>query len=71
MKAYYIQKEFLTIGKTTDDFNGVLLPVYDRERTLSRWQQNQKFLQCRRYFQLLLLKIFFYSSRHQLSAHKK
>lgn len=34
MKAYYIQKEFLTIGKTTDDFNGVLLPIYDRERTI-------------------------------------
>ncbi len=34
MKAYYIQKEFLTIGKITDDFNGVLLPVYDRERTI-------------------------------------
>lgn len=34
MKAYYIQKEFLLIGKTIDDFNGVLLPVYDRERTI-------------------------------------
>lgn len=34
MKAYYIQKEYLTVGKTTEDFNGVLLPVYDRERTI-------------------------------------
>lgn len=34
MKAYYIQKEYLTLGKTTEDFNGVLLPVYDRERTI-------------------------------------
>lgn len=34
MKAYYIQKHFLTIGKSTDNFNGVTLPVYDRERTI-------------------------------------
>ena len=34
MKTYYIQKEFLNIGKTTSDFNGILLPVYDRERTI-------------------------------------
>lgn len=34
MKAYYIQKGFFSIGKTMDDFNGVLLPVYDRERTI-------------------------------------
>lgn len=34
IKAYYIQKEYLTVGKTTEDFNGVLLPVYDRERTI-------------------------------------
>lgn len=34
MKAYYIQKDFLTIGKSMDNFNGVTLPVYDRERTI-------------------------------------
>lgn len=34
LKAYYIQKEFLNLGRTTDDFNGVALAVYDRERTL-------------------------------------
>ena len=34
MKAYYIQKDFLTIGKSRDNFNGVTLPVYDRERTI-------------------------------------
>lgn len=34
IKAYYIQKDFLTIGKSMDDFNGVTLPVYDRERTI-------------------------------------
>lgn len=34
MKAYYIQKDFLDIGKSTSDFNGVILPVYDRERTI-------------------------------------
>ena len=34
MKAYYIQKNFLDIGKSTSNFNGVILPVYDRERTI-------------------------------------
>ena len=34
MKAYYIQKEFLDIGKSTSNFNGVVLSVYDRERTI-------------------------------------
>lgn len=34
MKAYYIQKGFLNIGKSTGNFNGVILPVYDRERTI-------------------------------------
>lgn len=28
MKAYYIQKDFLPIGKTADNFNGVMLAVY-------------------------------------------
>lgn len=34
IKAYYIQKDFLQIGKSTDSFNGVTLAVYDRERTI-------------------------------------
>ena len=34
IKAYYIQKDFLTLGKSADYFNGVTLPVYDRERTI-------------------------------------
>ncbi|EOT24600.1 hypothetical protein C805_02812 [Eubacterium sp. 14-2] len=34
MKAYYIQKEFLDTGKSTGNFNDVILPVYDRERTI-------------------------------------
>ena len=34
IKAYYIQKDFLQIGKMTDRFNGVTLSVYDRERTI-------------------------------------
>jgi predicted transcriptional regulator of viral defense system len=34
MKAHYIQKEFFDIGKSVSYFNGVMLPVYDRERTL-------------------------------------
>lgn len=34
IKAYYIQKQFFQMGKITDDFNGVALAVYDRERTI-------------------------------------
>ncbi len=34
IKAYYIQKDFLQIGKIIDNFNGVELAVYDRERTI-------------------------------------
>ncbi len=34
IKAYYIQKDFLPLGKSTDNFNGVVLSVYDRERTI-------------------------------------
>ncbi len=34
IKAYYIQKDFLPIGKSADSFNGVTLAVYDRERTI-------------------------------------
>jgi len=34
IKGFYIRPEFLEIGKTTDIFNGVILPIYDRERTI-------------------------------------
>lgn len=34
IKAYYIQKDFLPIGKSVDNFNGVELAIYDRERTI-------------------------------------
>ena len=34
VKAYYVQDEFLDLGKTTGSFNGITLPVYDRERTI-------------------------------------
>lgn len=34
VKAYYIQKEYINLGKTDGNFNGVTLPVYDRERTI-------------------------------------
>lgn len=34
IKAYYIQKDFLQIGKITSNFNSVTLAVYDRERTI-------------------------------------
>lgn len=34
IKAYYIQKDFLQIGKAIDYFNDVELAVYDRERTI-------------------------------------
>ena len=31
---YYMQPELYELGKITDNFNGVELPVYDRERTI-------------------------------------
>lgn len=34
IKAYYTQTDYLSIGKTSDDFNGIMLSVYDRERTI-------------------------------------
>lgn len=34
IKAFYIQKDFLNLGKSADNFNGVMLPIYDRERTI-------------------------------------
>lgn len=34
MKAYCIQKDYMNLGKTVGSFNGVSLPVYDRERTI-------------------------------------
>ena len=29
VRAYYIQKEYFSIGKTVESFNGVMLPTYD------------------------------------------
>lgn len=34
LQPYYVQAELYDLGKTTDDFNGIVLPVYDRERTI-------------------------------------
>lgn len=34
LKAYFVKKEFYTLGKTTDNFDGITLPIYDRERTI-------------------------------------
>jgi putative abortive infection protein abiGI len=34
LKAVYVQKNLYELGRTTDIFNGVALPVYDRERTI-------------------------------------
>lgn len=34
LKAYYIQPGQYMLGRTTDDFDGVTLSVYDRERTI-------------------------------------
>lgn len=33
-KPYYIQNELHELGKTFADFDGVMLPIYDRERTI-------------------------------------
>ena len=34
VKAYYVQNKFYHLGETTGTFNGVVLPVYDPERTI-------------------------------------
>ena len=34
IQTYYVQKSLYEIGKTVDDFSGVDLSVYDRERTI-------------------------------------
>ena len=34
VKAYYVQNDMYRLGETTGTFNGVTLPVYDRERTI-------------------------------------
>ena len=34
VKAYYVQNPMYHLGETTGTFNGVKLPVYDRERTI-------------------------------------
>ncbi len=34
VKAYYVQNDTYHLGETTGVFNGITLPVYDRERTV-------------------------------------
>ncbi len=34
LQTYFVQPEIYELGKVTDDFDGVVLPVYDRERTI-------------------------------------
>lgn len=34
LQPYYVQPELYELGKTTDNFDGVILSVYDRERTV-------------------------------------
>lgn len=34
LKVYYVQSEIYELGKVNDNFNGVMLPIYDRERTI-------------------------------------
>ena len=34
LQPYYVQPELYGLGKTTDNFDGVILSVYDRERTI-------------------------------------
>lgn len=34
LQPYFVQPEIYGLGKVTDDFDGVNLPVYDRERTI-------------------------------------
>ena len=34
LQPYYVQQDIYELGKTSDSFNGVMLSVYDRERTI-------------------------------------
>ncbi len=34
LQPYYVQSELYELGKTTDKFDGVILSIYDRERTI-------------------------------------
>lgn len=34
IQPYYVQENLYGLGKTVENFNGVALPVYDRERTI-------------------------------------
>lgn len=34
VQAYFVQQDLYELGKTTGDFHGVTLPIYDRERTI-------------------------------------
>lgn len=34
LQPYYVQQDLYEIGKTTDNFDGIILSVYDRERTI-------------------------------------
>ncbi len=34
LQPYFVQPEIYELGKITDDFDGVILSVYDRERTI-------------------------------------
>lgn len=34
LRTYFVQQDLYELGKTTGDFHGVTLPVYDRERTI-------------------------------------
>ena len=34
LQTYYVQSEIYELGRITDYFDGVILPVYDRERTI-------------------------------------
>ena len=34
LNPYYVQAELYDLGKTTGNFGGVILPIYDRERTI-------------------------------------
>lgn len=44
IKAYYIPKEYFVIGRKIENFHGLDLPVYDRERTICDCFKNRNKL---------------------------
>ena len=46
LQTYYVQSEIYELGRVTDDFSGVKLSIYDRERTICDCFKYRSRLDC-------------------------